>query len=137
MKKSTGKPSRIKGPENRIQVLSEPAKMKVNSRKWVYPVAAVTALIILLMIIFPCSRRHDHKDQIRNVSMIKWIEWGVRSSGIERKPLLSKKRQARETRIITTIKKEYKEASNIKTIEEKKVIDFGTKLELVIPPDSH
>lgn len=69
--------------------------------------------------------------------MIRWIEWGIRSSGIEKRPLLSKKRPARETRIITKIKKEPKDSSNIKSVEEKKIIDFGTKLELVPPPDSH
>jgi hypothetical protein len=138
MKKSTGKPSRIKGPKNRIQALSVLATKEVNSRKWVYPLTAVTAIIILLMIIFPCSRRHNHKDQIKKVSMLKWIEWGIRSSGVEKKPLLSKIRPAGETRIITTIKKkEHKEASNIKSTEEKKIIDIRTKLELIPPPDTH
>jgi hypothetical protein len=141
MKKSTGKPSRIKGPENRIQVLSEPAKKEVNSRKWVYPVAAVTVLIIILMIIFPCSRRHNNEDRTGKRSMIRWIEWGICSSGIEKKPPLSKKRPAHAARIITStkkeLKKEHKESSSIKSAEEKKIIDFGTKLELVPPPDSH
>ena len=73
--------------------------------------------------------------------MIRWIEWGIRSSDIEKNPSLAKKRPTHAARIITStkkeLKKEHKEASNIKSAEEKKIIDFGTKLDLIPPLDAH
>ena len=136
MKKSSGKPSRIKGPEIRVQKVSDSGREVVGSRRWIYSLAVVAALIIVLLIINPCTRCHNRKDKNEKLSVIRWLEWGIRSSEIDKKAAIEKERLARLARRIATTKKDQKETSMRKPIEEKKIIDFGTKLELVPPPST-
>jgi hypothetical protein len=136
MKKGTGKPSRIKGPEIHVQTVYAPPREEARSRTWIYPLAVAAALIILLLIINPCSRCHNRTVQDGKSSAFRWLEWGIRSSDIDKKAAIEKERLAFKMRRRIPAKKEQKETTIIKPVEEKKVIDFGTKLELVPPPST-
>lgn len=136
MKKGSGKPSRIRGTEIHVQSMPQPARKGVRSRTWIYPLAAAAVIIILLLIINPCTLCHNRKVENETSKAIRWIEWGISYSEIDKKAEVEKKMAALRTRRANAAKKEQKETTVIRPVEEKKVLDFGTKLELVPPPST-
>jgi hypothetical protein len=135
MKKGAGKPSRIRGSENRIHIMYDPGKKKAGSRAWLYSLAVAAVLILLVLIINPCTRCHTSKYKNETSSAIRWIEWGIRSSNVDKKAAIEKERLSFLMKRRITTKKEQKETPAVKPAE-KKVIDLGTKLELIPPPST-
>jgi hypothetical protein len=99
-----------------------------------YPLAAVTAVIMVLLIIRPCSRCHTTPDQNRRLSATQWIERGIRSTDLNKNAILEKNKMKSQVRRITAPASEKTKAASIKSAKEKKIIDFGIKLELIPPP---
>lgn len=157
MKKSSGRPARIRGQELPERERPVPATTRTDERrrKWIGPVTAAAVVIILALIILPCQYRQCGKVRGRGVPSYRWVLSGVPSSVYEKHPVgkearpihgLNRRIPRRPDKPADKAGEETnKDASrNAKdqsgtserstpVPEKPKIHDFGTKLELVIP----